>query len=432
MTDAEIRALERAARAAPGDHETGAALARALERGGDRRSAFVEWARLERLDCREATVRLLEFDPWPGPQGPGRTRCSRGSAVRLAARGRQRLVRGIVAAELVGASASRLFFLARTSFRLPPRIVALGWPKLDFAWARQLDDRTPLSATLAHVVAGDPVLVGPRALRILDGDDGSDRADAELPEVVYDRVVLGDRLHLAGSPRHGKPPEGWTLDLVREPGRSLARFAVPEELAPEPGEVLESFTTAHGVRYYQVVLAGARGRVLGSRGDGLVPFGPDGGSKAVAGVSLGPWDEQDVGVVASFGGPLADLLPPKEVLALLPAVQVHGDRFMNELEARDRGEPRVLWGGPFPNRERAVPELAGADDVLYLQTAAVEQVLVVLRDARTGADLATRRVKGPIGGSGGYAEFSGVFPLPSALVLWHQVPQGLRVVVLED
>lgn len=82
MSDDRVRALARAAEAAPHDVEAGRALAHALGRVGDREGARRELARLARLGDLPSLEALDALAPWPTATGIGRTRRSTCASVR--------------------------------------------------------------------------------------------------------------------------------------------------------------------------------------------------------------------------------------------------------------------------------------------------------------------------------------------------------------
>jgi hypothetical protein len=179
MSDDDLRRLAHAAQADPHDLSAGLALARALERGGDRRGLHLELCRLARAGSREAEEALDRFVPWPGRSGRGGTAFARCRP--LPFRYRQR--RGVVDASELVAATNQVVIL-----RAEDGLVGIDAAELTTLW------RVPVGERGFAVLSGeDLVTVEGTDLLLRDSRTGGQIARAALPGTVLALSASGDR-----------------------------------------------------------------------------------------------------------------------------------------------------------------------------------------------------------------------------------------------
>jgi outer membrane protein assembly factor BamB len=197
--DDDVRALERAARAMPGDIAAGRRFARGLERVGDRAGFLAEVARLARAGDGEARIALRRWNPWSHVRGDGATGCSIRKAVRRVADVATARVASGVASRVLGATDRTLFLLVDDLCAVDVKSLALRW-------------RSELTVQSAAGLSGDDLVVayrGPRSsrniLKRLDETTGSVLREATIDGFCTNELwPLGDRAVIAVSADEGE------------------------------------------------------------------------------------------------------------------------------------------------------------------------------------------------------------------------------------
>lgn len=248
MSDDDVRALERAARASPTDVVAGWAYAHALERSGDSRGRLLELCRLSRLGDRAAERAVSEWHPWPARHSVSGTRRSPRSGVR---QGMVTRLRRIVLPDaparrwrFAAASDDALVFAALGALAaVDARELALTWERLDV----EVRDQGTVALTGDRLVSGHmftlelhDLATGAALERVDLLDTGQHLGVADLesnpsPENLINLqslAVWGDRAVL----RIGSPHDAGAfvaIDVGRELGRTLWRRSLAESNGAE-------------------------------------------------------------------------------------------------------------------------------------------------------------------------------------------------------
>lgn len=404
MSDEALRALERAARSAPADLAAGRAYTEALRRAGRRQELFHELCRLMRAGDKVAHGEVLHWWPWPGPDGPGSTRCTRALPPERMAMSEPWWPRFPIGSIDWIAHAGELLLLGVGSRR---SVVAIDTSSREAVWRAGIGGRSP------------PVLVGEWLVH------ANDRGRLALTQLADGSCV--HEIGLSGRVEQLEA-DGDRLAVLLRP-KAAPRVLLGLDLGPAgPCETWEV-----SLEWEEPYLSAHHGRVVVGDGDEGTVLDLETGQ--ALGTSAPPLAGDESGLVTAadlnrfVAGPERLRWLPGEV-ALTPTRSLV--RVMRDLRAFDRATGQMAWSARLPsNSIRVVTEplvVVGESTFLGLVQGGPSGDTIGVG----GWDQAgrTMEVDGPIRLSGGVSGVRNLWVIPregGLLLIWQDHANNVAI-----